>query len=178
MHGYILIGGRSQRMGESKVELFLPRVAAAAHQAFDAVFAVQRFGGLAAEGVETLYEPPHEESAPAFGLLAALEHARARCVVLAVDYPAVTVDVLRLLVARVEASQAAIVAPRWDGRLQPLFAGYDAAAVAPRLASRIAAGRLDLHGLLAEAGAEVVEELPVVRNVNTPEELQEAMKQV
>ncbi len=142
------------------------------------MFAVQRFGGPAAEGIETLYEPPHEESAPAFGLLAALEHARARCVVLAVDYPSVTADVLRLLATRVQASRAAIVAPRWDGRLQPLFAGYDAVAVAPRLASRIAAGRFDLHGLIAEAGAEAVEDLPVVRNVNTPEELQEAMKQV
>lgn len=178
MHCYILIGGRSQRMGESKVGLFLPRVAAAAREAFEAVFAVQRFGGPAADGVEMVYEPAHEESAPAFGLLAALEHARARCVVLAVDYPGVTTDLLRLLADRTETAEAPIVAPRWDGRLQPLFAGYDAGAVAPRLASRIAAGRLDLLGLIAEVGAEAVEDLPVVRNVNTPEELQEAMKQV
>jgi len=120
MHCYILIGGRSQRMGESKVDLFLPRVAAVARDVFDAVFAVQRFEGPAAQGIETLYEPVHEESAPAFGLLAALEHARARCVVLAVDYPAVTAAILRQLVARVEAFSAPIVAPRWDGRVQPL----------------------------------------------------------
>src|SRR2546423_1031716 len=44
MNCYILIGGSSSRMGQSKVDLFFERVAAAARDAFDAVFAVQRAG--------------------------------------------------------------------------------------------------------------------------------------
>lgn len=170
MDAYILIGGRSLRMGESKAALFLPRVAAAAREAFDNVFAVQRFGGVAVPDVVTLFEPQHDDEAPAFGVLAALEHARARCVVLAVDYPAVTPAILRELAQRTSTSRAAIVAPRWEGRLQMLFAGYDAASVAPQLALRLSAGRFDLRGLAGDLAIEEVE-LPPLRNVNTPEDL-------
>jgi molybdopterin-guanine dinucleotide biosynthesis protein A len=45
VHAYILIGGRSRRMGKSKTELFLDRVVAAAAPVFDEVIAVQRYGG-------------------------------------------------------------------------------------------------------------------------------------
>lgn len=170
MDAYILIGGRSLRMGESKAALFLPRVAAAAREAFENVYAVQRFGEIAAPDVPTLFEPQHDDEAPAFGVLAALEHARARCVVLAVDYPTVTPAILRELRARTSLSSAALVAPRWEGRLQTLFAGYDAPSVAPRLASRLSAGKFDLHGLAGDLAFEEVELLPLP-NVNTPEEL-------
>lgn len=183
MNIYILIGGRSERMGRSKVELFLPRLAAVVHEVGERVCAVQRDGGEAPELVETIFEPPHEGVAPAFGVLRALDHAleRAtpRCIVLAVDYPTLTAGALRTLIARTVASPAALVLPRWQGRLQPLCAGYDAARVAPRLAERLAAGRLDLRGLADDVEAEILDEreLPALPNVNTPEDLQEAMKQ-
>ncbi|PYQ50790.1 MAG: hypothetical protein DMF59_09885 [Acidobacteria bacterium] len=54
MNCYLLVGGRSSRMGRSKIDIpfagstFLDRVAAAAKPAFDRVIAVQRAGG---EGV-------------------------------------------------------------------------------------------------------------------------------
>src|SRR5260221_684214 len=183
MNIYILIGGRSERMGRSKVELFLPHLAAVAREAGEAVYAVQRFGGEGTELVETIFEPPHDRQVPAFGVLRALEHARERstqrCVVLAVDYPTLTSAALRTLMARTAASPAALVVPRWQGRLQPLCAGYDAPRVAPPLAERIYAGRLDLHGLAKDVETEVLDErgLPALLNVNTPEDLQEAMKQ-
>src|SRR5262249_5204137 len=142
---------------------------------FHDVFAVQRCGGAAADDVETIFEPAHGDEAPAFGVLAALEHAGTRCVVLAVDYPTVTADALRILAARTAASSAALIAPRWEERLQTLFAGYDAPRVAPRLASRIAEGRLDLHGLADGIDVEIID-LPPLRNVNTPQELEEAMR--
>jgi molybdopterin-guanine dinucleotide biosynthesis protein A len=180
---YILIGGRSERMGRSKVELFLPHLVTVAREVGEAVYAVQRFGGEATELAETIFEPPHDGQVPAFGVLRALEHAlehsQTRCVVLAVDYPTLTAGTLRALIARTAASPAALVVPRWQGRLQTLFAGYDAPRVAPRLAERIAAGRLDLRGLADDVEMEILDErdLPALPNVNTPEELQEALKQ-
>ncbi len=180
MNTYILIGGRSERMGRSKAALFLPHLASVAGEVGAKAYAVQRHGGEATELVETIFESPHEGQAPAFGVLRALEHAEAaRCVVLAVDYPTLTAGVLRTLVARTAASRAALVLPRWEGHLQPLCAGYDAPRVAPRLAERIAAGRLDLRGLADEVETEVLDErdLPALRNVNTAEDLQEATEQ-
>src|SRR5258708_40236871 len=100
MNGYVVIGGRSRRMGRSKVELLLPHARSAAHLAFDAVYAVQRADGPPAGDVETVFESKHEDEAPAFGVLRALDHAGGRCFILAVDYPLLTADVLRYLVQR------------------------------------------------------------------------------
>jgi molybdopterin-guanine dinucleotide biosynthesis protein A len=178
MNGYVLIGGRSRRMGRSKVELFLPHALTAARLVFDTVYAVQRANGPFAGDVDTIFEPKHVDQAPAFGVLRALEHAGGRCFILAVDYPLLTADVLRYLVERAEASSALLVAPRWDDRLQILCAGYDGAVLGPRLAARVAGGRLDMKGLAAAAETEVLEEGELrarfggepLRNVNTPEE--------
>lgn len=184
MNGYVLIGGRSRRMGRSKVELFLPRTLAAARPAFDAVYAVQRAGGHLAEGIDTIFEPAHDDEAPVFGVLRALEHAARRCVVMAVDYPLLTTEVLRYLAERTEASRAPLVVPRWNDCLQVLCAGYDGATLAPRLAERIAGGWLDLLGLAAEVDSEIIEEQELrarfggepLRNVNTPEEWASTVK--
>ncbi len=184
MNGYVLIGGRSRRMGQSKTDLFLPHALAVARLVFDDVYAVQRAGGQAASEVETIFEPAHRDEAPAFGVLRALEHAAGRCFIMAVDYPLLTPEVLRYLAQRAEASSALLVAPRWDERLQILCAGYDGSMLGPRLAARIAAGRLDLKGLAADAESEVLQERELrarfegepLRNVNTPEEFQEAMR--
>ena len=157
-------------MGQSKVALFLDRVAGAARGAFDAVFAVQRAGGEGAPGVETIFEPPHELQAPVFGVMRALEHAQGRCFILAVDYPKLTSALLRRLRARFESSHALLMAPRSHGKLQMLCAGYDSALL-PRIEERIAEGRLDLRGLVTEVVEEESEELI---NVNTPEDLHDA----
>lgn len=172
MNCYILIGGSSSRMGQSKVAMFLDRVAAAAREAFERVYAVQRAGGEAAPDVETIFEAPHAEQAPLFGVARALEHAGGRCFVLAVDYPLITAAVLRRLRERFEQSDALLMAPRSGGKLQMLCAGYDAALL-PRIAERIAEGRLDLRGLVTQV---VDEESDALRNVNTPEEWEAARR--
>ena len=170
MNAYILIGGSSSRMGQSKVALFLDRVAGAARAAFEGVYAVQRAGGEAARGVETIFEERHDERAPVFGVRRALEHARGRCFILAVDYPRLTAGLLRRLRARFESSDALLMAPRSQGKLQMLCAGYDSALL-PRIEERIAQGRLDLRGLVTDVVEEETDEL---LNVNTPEELHDA----
>jgi molybdopterin-guanine dinucleotide biosynthesis protein A len=170
MNCYILIGGSSRRMGQSKVALFFDRVAAAARGAFEDVYAVQRAGGAAAPGVETIFEEPHAQRAPVFGVRRALEHARGRCFVLAVDYPRLSAELLRRLRARFEASGALLMAPRAMDKLHVLCAGYDSALL-PRIDERIAQGRLDLRGLVTDV---VDEETDQLLNVNTPEDLHDA----
>ncbi|MEK6374044.1 MAG: NTP transferase domain-containing protein [Acidobacteriota bacterium] len=172
MNAYILIGGSSLRMGQSKVAMFLDRVAAAARGAFDDVFAVQRAGGEGAGGVATIFESPHGQQAPVFGVARALAHANARCFILGVDYPLITAALLLRLRARFESSDALLMAPRSRGKLQMLCAGYDAALL-PRIEQRIAEGRLDLRDLVTEV---VDEESYELMNVNTPEEWEEARR--
>ncbi len=173
-------------MGRSKLAIelggatFFDRAVSAAHDVFDNVIAVQRPGAETLP-IETIHEEPHDDEAAIFGLLAALRHAQATCFVLAVDYPLIDANVLRFLSARVARSKSSIVVPRWGGKLQMLCAGY-AWDVEPLVAEHIAARRYDLRGLAR--GAEIVEEDEVrsrfpgepLLNVNTPEELESAMR--
>jgi len=165
MNCYVLAGGRSRRLGRSKPELFLDRVTTAARGAFEDVIVVDR-----------AFEGEHPGEGPVFGIEAALRHAQPeRCFILAVDYPLITTEVLRYLSARTGV-------PMWRGKSQPLCAVYDAVLL-PLVQSRIAAGRFDLRGLIEEAGAQIIEESELrarfpgepLLNVNTPEDLQEAM---
>ena len=187
MNCYLLVGGGSTRMGRSKLDLpfagstFLGRVLDAARPVFDAVTAVQRPGGPAVGGLRTIYEPAHELQAPVFALWRALQDAKGRCFVLAIDYPLLTSDVLRYLAGRVSQSAAAMVVPRWNGKMQMLCAGYSPSLL-PNFEPRIASGQLNLRGLTDDL--EIVEEdelrarfagEPLI-NVNTPEELDEAAR--
>lgn len=170
MHAYILIGGRSSRMGVSKTELFLDRIVAAALPVFDEVVAVQRSGGPAVD-LRTIFEEPHEQDGAVFGVARALRDVQERGFtegfVLAVDYPMITTDVLRHLRDRGGV-------PVWDRRPQMLCAVWEVLALL-RIEERIARGQFDLHGLVdremipegelrARFGGEPL------RNVNTPEE--------
>ena len=189
MNCYLLIGGNSSRMGRSKVDLpfggstFLRRITAAARPVFDSLTAVQRAGGEAADGLRTIYEPAHALQAPVFGLWRALEDARERCFVLAIDYPLITAEVLRYVAARASASRAAMVVPRWNGKMQMLCAAYSPV-ILPRFEPRIAAGQMNLRGLTDDI--EIIEEDDLrgrfsgepLMNVNTPEELEEAARLV
>ncbi len=187
MNCYLLVGGQSRRMGRSKLDLpfggatFLQRVVAAAEPVFEAVIAVQRAGAAPVDSMPTLFEPPHDAQAPVFGLWRALQDAKGRCFVLAIDYPLLTSDVLRYIAERVTQSGAPVVVPRWNGKLQMLCAGYSSSLL-PSIETRVAAGQLDLRGM--SDGAEIIEEAELrarfpgepLMNVNTPEELHEAAK--
>jgi molybdopterin-guanine dinucleotide biosynthesis protein A len=174
-------------MGRSKLDLpfggstFLDRVLNAAQPVFDSITAVQRPGGPAVDSLRTIYEPAHELQAPVFGLWRALQDSKGRCFMLAIDYPLLTSDVLRYLAGRVSLSAAAMVVPRWNGKLQMLCAGYSPS-ILPNFEPRIASGQLNLRGLTDDL--EIVEEEELrarfggepLMNVNTPEELDEAAR--
>lgn len=174
-------------MGRPKLDLpfggstFLDRVSRAAMPVFDRVIAVQRAGGEAVPSLPTIFEPGREEQAPVFGVWRALEDAGSRCFILAIDYPLLTSEVLRYLAGRASQSAAAMVVPRWNGKLQMLCAGYSASLL-PRFEPRIASGQLNLRELTEEL--EVVEEDDLrtqfagepLMNVNTPDELREAAR--
>lgn len=182
MNCYILIGGQSRRMGRPKTELFLDRVASAANEVFDKVIAVQRHGEAAAS-IQTIYEGPHDDQAPVFGLACALDHAGERCFVLAVDYPLITPAILGYLRERFGKSPALLLAPVWSGKTQMLCAGY-APDLLARIEQRIAAKRYDLRSLAGAGEAEIIAEDELrtkfagepLMNVNTSQELQEAIR--
>src|SRR5512140_2368443 len=187
MNCYILTGGRSKRMGQPKVDLpfagtsFLGRMVETADRVFSRVVAVQRPDGEPFRGVETIFEEPHELEAPIFGVLRALQHARGRCFVVAVDYPLLGADVLAFFRMRFEASAAPMLVPQWAGVHQVLCAGYSVALV-PRIESAITNRKFDLRSIAADA--EIVAESELrsrfpgqpLMNVNTPGELEEARR--
>lgn len=168
MNCYVLAGGRSRRMGRSKRELFLDRVAAAARGAFNEVIVV-----------DCAFEGEHEGEGPVFGIRAALQHARqGRCFILAVDYPLITTEVLEFLRDR-----AAV--PVWRDKPQPLCAVYDTSLL-PLVERRITNSQFDVRGLIAEANVEIIEESELrtrfagepLLNVNTPHDLEEFHERV
>ena len=164
-------------MGRSKTELFLGRVAAAAAPVFTRVIAVQR-AGTESTPLSTIFEAEHEGEAPVFGVLAALEHAKRACFILATDYALMTTDALQFVRSAFERSPADLVMPMWDGKPQLLCAGYRPATLQV-IRDRVAAGKLDLRGLVQEARTEILaEEIlrsrfgpQVFVNVNTPADL-------
>ena len=160
-------------MRQSKTELFLDRVVAAANPVFDEVVAVQRAGDEELQ-VRTIYESTHADEGPVFAVACALGDAQGPAVILAVDYPAITSEVLRDLVKRFEESSAAMVVPVWRGIAQPLCAGYRPT-VLPLIESRLEQRKLDLLGLMKDAAADTfVFDGWELLNVNTPDELREA----
>ena len=166
-------------MGEPKARVrfgdttLLGRVVAAAGGAFERVIAVQRPGGEAA-AIETIYEQPHEDEAPVFGVATAIRHANAKCFVIAVDYPLLKAEGLRDLARRFEASAAPMLVPVWNGVAQVLCAGYGPA-ILSQIDARLAARKYDLQSL-ADGAERVDVSGETWRSVNTIEELEEVRR--
>jgi molybdopterin-guanine dinucleotide biosynthesis protein A len=104
--------------------------------------------------------------------------------VVATDLPGLTPELLLALVALPEAD---VVLPRTAAGLEPLCALYRRDAALPRARTRLAAGELALHGLLAElrletlAGADLLAVDPTgaaLANANTPEEWAQARARI
>jgi molybdopterin-guanine dinucleotide biosynthesis protein A len=163
MPAAVLIGGASRRMGR-------PKAALAYGSGTLAEFQTSRLAGLFEEVLVVAKEAPAFPFGPArlildgapehaaiHGLVRALEESRDRVFVLAVDLPAIPNELLRMIGDRGLASPAAAFLPRAEGRLQPLAGVWRRAALEPAR-RRAASGKLALHGLAEEVGAEILDE--------------------
>jgi molybdopterin-guanine dinucleotide biosynthesis protein A len=177
MNCYVLAGGRSERMGAPKASLpfagstFLGRVVDAARPVFDRVLVVERNGG-STYAIDTIFEDPHDDAAPIFGVQRALADAVAKCFVLAVDYPLLDAATLRAFVARFEVSDATMLVPIAGGHPHVLCAGYSPD-VLPLIEAQIARRQYDLRSIARGAETFPFEGVELM-NVNTPQELEEA----
>lgn len=195
VEAFILIGGRSSRMGRDKAlvefdgsslaartlatlrsaNLFTKIAFVAAHEAQFAIPAVE----LGAPFIFDIYPG----RGPLSGIHAALAEAKTDWIfVTACDYPFATPEMITLLASRVSDDRGAVVPKQPDGRIQPLFAFYRTEA------ARMIVNRYVEEDKHAPPMRELVERLdPVVvrpdeyshlsnhrrlfHNVNTPDDL-------
>jgi molybdopterin-guanine dinucleotide biosynthesis protein A len=173
--GAVLAGGAARRMGGAKMTasyagrpLIAWPVDALRSVLDDVVVVAKRDTALPPLPVPVWIEPD-EPRHPLAGIVHALREAGQRAVlVCAGDMPSVNPAVVRALVA---APSAATVVPRAGGRLQPLLARYEPAAL-DRLAAA-AASSAPLTEVVESLGPRVLEiaDAASFRNVNTAEEL-------
>lgn len=187
---FILAGGNSTRMGTDKafVQLegrtLLARVLDVARSLTAQVHIVGDRAKFAP------FAPVVEDLFPGCGPLAGI-HAALRVsqtdlnVILAVDIPFVSLALLQLLVTRAKSSPSATVTvPRANGGLQPLCAVYrrDFADVAEQALS---VGRNKIDALFEQTTTLIIQEEEletagfaprIFRNLNTPEEVNAALK--
>jgi molybdopterin-guanine dinucleotide biosynthesis protein A len=159
----VLAGGASRRMGRPKASLpygaatLLEFQTARLAEAFEEVLVVAKEPPETPLGPARLVLDGEPSHAAIRGLARALEEARDRVFVLAVDLPALAPALIRAIAEESERREAAAVLPRADGRLQPL-AGVWRRGALPATRRRIRDGELSLHGLAEEVGADVLDE--------------------
>ena len=154
----VFVGGRGTRMGGVPKGLMRTpegtTIAQRLHQLLVAsgaeVVLVGASEAYASMGLESLPDEPPGVG-PLGGLASLLRRAGgAPAIAIACDMPYVSAALVTRLVA---AAPAPIVAPRRDGRWEPLCARYDATRVLPVVERLLADGRHALQALLDEAGA-------------------------
>ncbi len=176
--GYVLVGGRSSRMGRNKALLpfrggalagFVARAAASAAGSAVLVGDPEIYGELGYPVTPDRY--PGE--GPLGGILTALYHTSADWnLVVACDMPGTSPEFLgRLLEAAEQAGCDALVPTGPSGRPEPLCAVYHRRACAP-FERVFAGGERRVTAAFAAVRAEIlpVKELAPFQNVNTPED--------
>ncbi|HVF59446.1 MAG TPA: molybdenum cofactor guanylyltransferase [Thermoanaerobaculia bacterium] len=182
--GVVLAGGASRRLGEDKAllaaggESLAARAVRKLRERYDEVTVADGGRGLV-PGVPSLPDGPGR--GPMAGLLgAAAAYPERALMVLACDLPEVPEVLLTALVIA-SGGEADWVVPRWGGRLEPLCAIYQPAALAA-LTRRAAAGRFALHELADEPGLRIAylddediagfgDPARIFLNLNTPDDV-------
>lgn len=190
--GFVLVGGRSRRMGRDKTALPFRGRPMALHQAEKLAFVCGRAalvgkepGAFERSGYPFVRDEAEPEAA-AYGVVAALAWSPEDMnLVLAADLPRCSEAFLGSLLEIAEAVPAPAVVPTSGGRLQTLCAVWRRAALRP-LADRVASGDLSLRAALVALGAIVIPEEDTAAlpggepgnflNVNTPEDYAELQK--
>ncbi|HVE67386.1 MAG TPA: molybdenum cofactor guanylyltransferase [Solirubrobacteraceae bacterium] len=181
--GVLLAGGRAVRMGGDKAALPLagrPLAAwplAALRAALDDVVVVAKAAtALPALDAEVWVEPD-EPAHPRAGLVHALERAGGRAILAcAVDLPLSAPPLVRRL-AGADAGGAPAVDPRAAGRLQPLLARYEPAALEPLRAAPPGQALTATVAALHPHVVELDDDAPFF-NVNTPADLEAATQRI
>ena len=180
--GFVLAGGRSSRMGQDKA--LLPwkgstLIESVAREVFRAAGNVTLIGSPERYGKLGFPVIPDkiEGCGPMGGLHAALSSSAAEWnLVVACDMPGVTCQLLEELLAAAEGSDGDALVPETPGGLEPLCAVYHArllAAVEAAILSKL----LKMHEFVStiHAGLWHAKDPSVFRNLNTPEQLSEAL---
>ena len=186
--GFILTGGRSSRMGTDKAFLkvgnrtLLECAISVIRSVCPDVAIVGDRNKFSAYG--TVIEDVYRGAGPLAGIHASLQHSSADLnLVIAVDLPLVSTELLGFLFATAETTDAVVTVPRTASGLQPLCAVY-------RLAFRTAAdaalkaGKNKIDALFAGVATRIIDESElrtagfsekVFSNLNTPEDVQAVM---
>jgi molybdopterin-guanine dinucleotide biosynthesis protein A len=185
--GFVLVGGRSSRMGRDKSLLPYRGRPMALHQAAKLAFVCGRAALVGKDPrpfVGTSYPfvtDGAEPHASAFGVLAALSWSPVDLnLIVAADLPRCPEAFLAALLAAAEEAPAApAVVPVVGGHVQTLCAAWRRSALLP-LTKRVADGDYSLRDVLTSMGALLVPEIEIATwpggspesffNVNTPEE--------
>ena len=183
--GFVLAGGKSTRMGSDKAFLefegrtLLDRALTVMATVCDHVKIVADPVKFAKYESETVIADTFPGCGPLGGIHAALAQSSFRLnLMLAVDMPFVSCELLSFLFARAEDNAAVVNVPRINDGLQPLCAIYrrDFAAVAEQA---LRAGKYKIDTLFADVSMNVIEETALISagfsaqsffNMNTPQD--------
>lgn len=190
--GYILLGGKSSRMGKPKHLIkiggrtMLDRTTEALMPVCSAVYTVGDDANLA----DSLANFPDDKSpnagaaGPLVGIYTALKNCETEWAsVLACDFPFASKDLFETLIGKVSDELDAIVPVQPDGRLQPLMGLYRRSGCLEAAELSLRSGKFSMGGMLdrvrlRKVGFEELAELAgselFFKNINTPGDLHDA----
>jgi molybdopterin-guanine dinucleotide biosynthesis protein A len=185
--GFILTGGKSSRMGADKALLdfggrtLLERALAVMRQTCSNLAIVGDPAKFATYG--TVVQDVYPGCGPLAGIHAALRHSSAELnLVLAVDMPFVSSDLVAFLLAAANETNAIVTVPRTARGFQPLCAVYRRS-FAAAAEEALRAGKYKVDALFSAVAVRIIEESElaaagfsdrVFSNVNAPEDLRAA----
>ncbi len=186
---FILAGGKSTRMGTDKALLQFggqTLLATALEIARSLVPQVQIVGPATKfAAFAPTVEDTFADAGPLGGIHAALQSSKYELnLILAVDLPFLSSDLLRYLVSRARASSAVVTVPRTGGRWQPLCAVYRRQ-FAQCAETALRAHRYKIDALYGSVNVQTVEENDLIaarfscdmfRNLNTPQDVHSAAR--
>jgi molybdenum cofactor guanylyltransferase len=183
--GFVLAGGASHRMGRDKAKISWGRGTLLTHAIENMRRVAPEVFIVGAPSPDELPVPVLSDNFRGVGPLAGIQTALSNSstdwnLILAVDLPLVTVEMLKWIADfRADASEIAIV-PRVKTRLQPLCATYHRD-VLPEIDATLGKRQSSIQRLLERLSTRIIEEDQLIANgftpemflnVNTPEDLE------
>lgn len=202
IEAFILMGGKSSRMGRDKAFVEIDGVSLA-KRTLETVKAAKLFSRITfVAGHEAAFAMPavqfgapfifdiYPGRGPLSGMHTALADVKTEWIfVTACDYPFTTPELIELLAAKISNDHGAVIPEQPDGRLQPLFAFYNVETLKPIIdeiveRQRVAPPMRDLIMSIEPLIARPLEYSHLIDyerlfyNVNTPGDLAEAVTRV